>query len=89
MSTTDTPATAGPNHDGSKSLARESKFGNIVNGALVTGALYLADVVGDFDFTPLPDALEPILIAAAGVAVGLLTSWATRNRKVLRPRPRV
>lgn len=80
MSSTD-PRYAGPHGDGSQSLARESKLGNLVNGALVAVALYLADAIGQFDFTPLPDALEPIVVAGAGVAIGLLTSWATKNRK--------
>ena len=71
----------GPNGDGSKHLARESKFGNLLNGATVALAGYLAVWVGDLDFTPLPDQVEPILVAAAGVAVGLLTSYVTRNRK--------
>jgi hypothetical protein len=75
------PRYAGPNGDGSQSLSRESKIGNLVNGLLVAGALYLADWLGDLDFTPLPDQLEPIIIAAAGVGIGLLTSWATQNRK--------
>ena len=80
MSTTD-PRYAGPNGDGSQSLARESKLGNLVNGVAVTVALYVAQWLGDFDFTALPDPVEPIVIAAAGVAIGLLTSWATKNRK--------
>lgn len=74
------PKNAGPNVDGSKSLARESKLGNIAHGAVVAAALYLAEAVGQFNFTPLPDVLEPIVVAAAGVAVGLLTSWVARNR---------
>lgn len=72
--------TAGPNGDGSKSLARESKLGNLANGLAVAGASYLAVWLGDLDFTPLPDAVEPILVAGVGVAVGLLTSWVAKNR---------
>jgi hypothetical protein len=73
--------TAGPNGDGSKSLARESKFGNLANGAAVAVAGYLAVWLGELDLTPLPDAVEPILVAGVGVAVGLLTSWVTKNRR--------
>lgn len=78
-----TPETAGPRHDGSRSLARESKLGNLAQGALVALALYGADALGALDVTPLPDAVEPLALAAVGVAAGLLTSWAARNRKPL------
>lgn len=81
LSTTGDPATAGPNGDGSQSLARESKYGNFVNGLAVTGMGYLALALGDIDFTPLPDAVEPIIVAVVGVAIGLITSWVTKNRK--------
>lgn len=74
------PATAGPNGDGSKSLSRESKFGNLVHGGLVVLALYVAEAAGKFDLTPLPDVIEPVVVAAVTTAAGLLTSWATRNR---------
>jgi hypothetical protein len=87
--TSGNPATAGPNNDGSQSLARESKIGQVINGLVVTVALYGADAIGDFDFTPLPDALEPIAVAAAGVAIGLLSAWATKNRKRAIPLRRV
>jgi hypothetical protein len=62
-------------------LARESKFGNFANGLAVTGMTYLALALGDVDFTPLPDTVEPIIVAAVGVAIGLITSWVTKNRK--------
>lgn len=87
--TSGNPATAGPNNDGSQSLARESKIGQFINGAVVAVALYLADAVGDFDFTPLPDQVEPIAVAAAGVAVGLLTAYVTKNRKRAIPLRRI
>lgn len=70
-----------PQADGSKRLFRDSKFGNIVNGAVVALALYLADAVRGVDITPLPDAIEPLALAAVGTAVGLLTSWATARRR--------
>lgn len=75
------PETAGPNGDGSKSLARESKVGQFVNGALVVLAGYGALALGDIDFTPLPDIVEPVILAAVGTVAGLLSAWATRNRK--------
>ncbi len=81
MTNTDPAVTAGPNGDGSQHLARESKFGNFANGLAVTGMTYLALALGDVDFTPLPDTLEPIIVAGVGVAIGLITSWVTKNRK--------
>jgi hypothetical protein len=76
------PRTAGPNGDGSQSLARESKFGQFANGAVVVLVTYAALALGEVDFTPLPDYLEPIVVATAGTVAGLLTAWATRNRKL-------
>lgn len=76
---TNSPVNAGPNGDGSKSLTRESKFGNILNGAAVAAALYVADALRGVDITPLPDLIEPAAIGLLGTAVGLLVSWATKN----------
>lgn len=75
------PATAGPNLDGSKSLARESKLGNLANGAVAAVLLYAADWLTDLDITPLPDALEPVAVGAIATAVGLITSYLAKNRK--------
>lgn len=66
---------------GSKTLFRDSKFGNFANGAAVAVALYIADAAAGLDVTPLPDAIEPLALAAVGTVVGLLTSWATARRK--------
>lgn len=66
---------------GSGKLFRDSKFGNLANGLATAAALYLADAVSGFNVTPLPDALEPLALAAVATAVGLLTSWATARRK--------
>lgn len=76
-----TPQTAGPNGDGSKSLARESWVGQFVNGAAVVLVLSLATALGQIDFTPLPDYIEGIAVAAASTAAGLLAAWATKNRR--------
>lgn len=70
-----------PSADGSKRLFRDSKFGNILNGAAVAAALYIADAASGLDVTPLPDILEPVAIGAIGTVVGLLVSWATARRK--------
>lgn len=67
--------------DGRGKLFRDSKFGNLANGAVVVLALYVADAVAGLDVTPLPDAIEPLALAAISTGVGLLTSWATARRK--------
>lgn len=66
--------------DGRKTLFRDSKLGNLANGAAVAVALYLANWLTDLDITPLPDALEPLAVAGVGLGVGLLTSWAAKRR---------
>jgi len=68
--------------DGRKQLFRDSKFGNILNGAAVAAALYIADAVSGLDVTALPDVLEPVAFGVVGTVVGLLVSWATSRRKV-------
>lgn len=75
MSESSTPET------GKGKLFRDSKFGNLANGAAVVVVLYLADAITTVDVTPLPDAVEPLALAAISTAVGLLTSWATARRK--------
>lgn len=65
---------------GKKKLFFDSKIGNIVNGALAAAALYVADAAKGFDVTPLPDAIEPLALAAIGVVGGLLVSWAAPRR---------
>lgn len=51
-----------------------------MNGAAVVVVLGAASVIGDIDYTPLPDYLEGIIVAAASTASGLLVAWAARNR---------
>jgi hypothetical protein len=75
------PAVAGPNGDGSKSLARESKLGNLANGAMAAALLYVADWLTGLDITPLPDVLEPAAVGLVATAIGLITSYLAKNRK--------
>ncbi len=75
------PEIAGPNRDGSKSLARESKLGNLANGVVAAGLLYVVDWLGQLDLTPLPDVLEPVGVGAIATVVGLVTSYLAKNRK--------
>lgn len=66
--------------DGKGVLFRDSKLGNLANGAVVVVALYLADWLGNLDVTPLPDALEPLALAGIATAVGLITSKVAKRR---------
>jgi hypothetical protein len=66
--------------NGSGILFRDSKLGNLANGAVAALALYLADWLGELDVTPLPDAIEPLALAGIATAVGLLTSKVARRR---------
>lgn len=75
------PELAGPNRDGSKSLARESKLGNLANGAVAAVLLYVADWATGLDITPLPDVLEPVAVGAIATVVGFITSYLAKNRK--------
>jgi membrane protease YdiL (CAAX protease family) len=73
------PKTAGPNNDGSQSLARESKFG-VLGAAVASAALFaVADWLGKLDVTPLPDWMENTAAAALAAVAGLAIAWATRN----------
>ena len=81
MTNTNPAETAGPNNDGSKSLARESKLGNLANGAAAAVLLYVADWLTGLDITPLPDVLEPAAVGLVAAAVGLITSYLAKNRK--------
>lgn len=75
------PVNSGPNGDGSKSLAKESKVGQIVNFAVTTLAsgvlVWLngvnADSFADFWWGPLA-------AAGVGTASGLLSAWLKKNR---------
>lgn len=75
-----TPETAGPARDGSKSLARESKYGQAVTALLSILALGLAGWLGDLDVSTLPGWLIGAATVAASTFAGILTAWATRNR---------
>jgi hypothetical protein len=65
---------------GKGKLFFDSKLGNIANGAVAAVLLYVADAIGSFDFTPLPDAIEPLAVAAAGIVVGFITSKLAPRR---------
>lgn len=77
----DPAETNGPRGDGSQSLARESKFGQAATVLVSAVVLALADAAGRLDVSPLPDWLEQAAVVAIGAVVGLMTAWATKNRR--------
>lgn len=80
MTEQNVPEQAGPNGDGSKSLARESKYGQAVTFVATIGALALASGLSDLDLSTLPGWAKAAAATAIGTAVGLLTAYGTRNR---------
>lgn len=77
--TTD-PATAGPARDGSRSLARESKYGQAVTAILSILALGAAGWLGNLDLSTVPGWAVGAATVAVSTAAGTLTAWATKNR---------
>lgn len=55
-------------------------WGQAANAVVVAAALALASAIGEYDFTPLPDWMETIVVPAAAVAVGAITQWAMSRR---------
>lgn len=74
------PATSGPAGDGSKSLAPESKVGNIVQWLVTAGATGLAAALADLDTSHWSGYLGMVGVSLVGLGTGLLSSWLKRNR---------
>jgi hypothetical protein len=80
MTNTNPATTAGPNRDGSKSLAPESKVGiatTLVLTSLATGAI---GYLGDLDLSTLPGWLTATATTAVASVIGLLGAYVKRNR---------
>lgn len=60
--------------EGKGTLPFDGAVGNIVNGAVFTALAYVANALGQFDVTPLPDALEPAAAGILATVVGLITT---------------
>lgn len=72
---------AGPNGDGSKNLAKESKVGAAVSSLVTVLALGVVEWLGTIDFSTLPTFFATVAALAAGQVAGLISAWATRNRR--------
>jgi hypothetical protein len=77
----DNPAkTAGPNHDGSRSLASESKVGILTTLVLTAGAQGAIGLLGDLDLSTLPGWSVAAATAVVAAGIGLLTAYVKKNR---------
>lgn len=72
--------TAGPSGDGSRSLAKESKVGIVLNTALTVGATGLLAWLQGLDTSQWSGWWAMVAVAAVSTGVSLLTAWLKRNR---------
>lgn len=72
--------TSGPNGDGGKSLAPESKVGNIVQWIVTAGATGLLAGLANLDTSHWSGYLGMVGISVVGLVTGLTSSWLKRNR---------
>jgi len=80
MSDNNPATTAGPNRDGSKSLAKESKAGLAVTLVLTSLAQGAIGYLTELDLSTLPGWAVATATAAGATVVGLLTSYVKKNR---------
>lgn len=74
------PRTSGPNNDGSKSLAPESKAGVITGGVLFFVLQTIAQGLSGLDTSNWSGWWVPLVTGAIASAVGLITAYLKRNR---------
>lgn len=74
------PSVNGPNGDGSKSLAKESKAGLAVSFIAVILADAAIGALTNINLSSAPGWSVQILTAAAATALGLLTAWRKKNK---------
>jgi tetrahydromethanopterin S-methyltransferase subunit C len=78
------PEVAGPNRDGSKSLARESKYGLAVTFVTTVLAIGALGWLTDLDTSTVPGWAAGSVTFAVTTVIGLLTAYVTKNRTALR-----
>lgn len=66
--------------DGSKSLAPESKVGNIVQFIVTAGATGLGAALLNLDTSHWSGYFGMVGVSVVGLASGLLSSWLKKNR---------
>ena len=77
---TDPAASAGPNGDGSRSLAKESKVGLAVQFVLTGAATGLLSWLAGLDTSHWSGYLGLLGIGAVSTGAGMLSAWLKRNR---------
>lgn len=80
MIETNPAATAGPNGDGSKSLAKESKFGAVVQFLITTLGLGVLGWLTNLDTSHWTGWWSAVAVAGVATVTGLLTSYLKKNR---------
>lgn len=74
------PRTSGPNGDGSKSLAAESKTGLTVSAILFVVLQIVAQGLTSLDTSGWSGAWVPLVNGVIATVIGLITAYQTRNR---------
>ena len=74
------PRTAGPNGDGSKSLAPESKAGVTVGAIFFFALQTIAQGLSGVDTSDWSGWWVPLVTAGISTVVGLITAYLKRNR---------
>lgn len=69
----------GPYGDGSNSLARESKFGIVVNTVLTIGATGALSWLSNLDTSHWSGWWSFVAVGAVSSGIAFLTAWKTRN----------
>lgn len=74
------PQTAGPNRNGSKSLASESKAGVLTSGVIFFTLQALAQGLGTLDTSAWSGWWVPLATGAIASVTGLITAYLKKNR---------
>ena len=81
MTYSSTPASAaGPNGDGSKTLAKESKAGALVQWAVTVAGTGVLGWLANLDTSHWSGWWSATAVAAVGAVTGLVTSYLKKNR---------
>lgn len=75
-----TPQTAGPNGDGSRSLAAESRAGVITSGVVFFVLQVLVQGLSSVDTSDWSGWWVPVATGGIASATGLVTAYLKRNR---------
>jgi uncharacterized membrane protein HdeD (DUF308 family) len=71
---------AGPNNDGGKALAKESKWGLATTFLLFAAAQGLVDALTKVDLNGQTGWWVSLANAGVATAIGTITAWLKRNR---------